>query len=399
MKWRATGLLVAAATVFVVMRVATDGTGWAGYVTAAAEAAMVGGVADWFAVTALFRHPLGIPIPHTAIIPRRKDQIGQSLGTFVQDNFLDGDLVAERVHQYTIAKRLGVWMSEPENASRIGARTTALIEGVSDVLRDDEVAASIESMLVRRLEAIPLAPLAGQGLEAAIEGGQHQLVLDGALRSMTKLLDEQDAVLRKRLYEESPWWVPEAIDDRVFDKIHSGLSNMAADVLADPDHEIRAIVDARVGELAVELRTSPAMAEKGEQLKRQLLDHPEVRSWMNSLWDQLKASLIAAADDPDSELRQRIDTTIASAGQNLATDPLLQAKIDQWVEGVVRYAVDQSGSEVANLISTTVERWDADQTGERIELQVGRDLQFIRINGTVVGGLVGVIIHAIGELL
>ncbi len=399
MKLRASALLVLVTAIFVVMRTATDSEGWAGYVEAAAEAAMVGGVADWFAVTALFRHPLGLPIPHTAIIPRRKDAIGSSLGIFVQENFLEPDMVAERVNSYGIAKRAGMWLSEADNAARLGSQSAAAITGVSEMLQDDEVAASIESMLRRRLEQLPVTLLASKAMEAAIEGGHHQAALDSVLHGATTLVQENATVLRARLYEESPWWVPEAIDDRVFDKIQSGVVSFAADVLATPDHEVRTLVDTKVRAFAEDLKSSPAYEAKGEEFKAQLLDHPEVRAWLDSLWDQIKASLIAAAEDPESEFRQKVEETIMRAGQSLASDPLLQAKVDGWIESVVRYGIEQSGSEVANLISTTVERWDAEQTSERIELQVGHDLQFIRINGTVVGGLVGTLIHAVGELL
>ena len=399
MKRRASGLLVLVTAIFVLVRTTTDSEGWAGYVEAAAEAAMVGGVADWFAVTALFRHPRGLPIPHTAIIPRRKDAIGASLGTFVQENFLDPDMVAERVNSYGVAKRAGQWLAEPDNAARLGAQSAAAIDGVSEMLQDDEVAASIESMLRARIEQIPVTLLAAKGLEAAIEGGHHQAALDVALRGATRLVQENAMDLRSRLYEESPWWVPEAIDDRVFDKIQTGITSLAADVLAKPDHELRALLDTKIRQFAADLETSPDFEAKGEEFKAQLLDHPEVRDWLNSLWDQIKSSLIAAAEDPTSEFRQKIESTIVRAGESLATDPLLQAKVDGWIESVVRYGIEQSGSEVANLISTTVEGWDAQQTGERTELQVGHDLQFIRINGTVVGGLVGTLIHAVGEFL
>lgn len=399
MKWRASGLLVAVTVLFVVVRVATDGDGWAGYVEAAAEAAMVGGVADWFAVTALFRHPLGIPIPHTAIIPNRKDQIGASLGTFVQENFLDGDLVAERLANFGMAERLGRWMADPKNAARIGEQTSAVIGGASEVLSDDDVANGLEQAIVGRLRALPFSPLAGRAVEVAVEGDHHQSGLDAALRGLDRMLTENRPVLRKRLGEESPGWVPEFLDDRVFEKLMSGVESLLGEVLADPQHELRHHIDVKVRELGHRLRDDPVLQARGEELKEELLDHPEVRAWFNSLWLHIKDGLIEAGDDPDSELRRRLEGAIVRAGHNLATDAALQDKVDRWIETVVRYLVDQSQGEVAELISTTVARWDAEQTGRRIEVQVGRDLQFIRINGTVVGGLIGILIHAIAQLL
>lgn len=399
MKRRATGLLLLVTVAFVLIRLTTDGDGFAGYAEAAAEAAMVGGVADWFAVTALFRHPLGIAIPHTAIIPTRKDQIGESLGSFVQDNFLNDDLVGARVRDFGPAERLGRWLAEPENARRIGEQTPAVFGGVTDFLDDDDVAAGIGQLLARRLEAIELAPLASRGLEVAIEGGHHQAAFDATLRGVDKLVTEHHEVLRQRLYEESPWWVPESIDDRVFSKITTGTTRLVADVLAKPDHELRGIVDQRARDLAARLRESPELQRRGEELKAEILAHPEVRAWLNSIWDHIKTGLMDATVDPESELRHRLEAALVNAGETLMTDPALQAKVDAWIERVVRYLVNQSDDEVASLISSTFARWDAHQTGKRIELQVGRDLQFIRINGTVVGGLVGVVIHAVATLL
>lgn len=399
MKRRATGLLLAATVLFVVMRITTDGGGWSGYVEAAAEAAMVGGVADWFAVTALFRHPLRLPIPHTAIIPNRKDQIGASLGTFVQDNFLNDQLVGERIRQFGPASRVGAWLEEPENASRIGAQLPAVLSAITEVVDDDDVGTAVGGALRSRLETIDLAPLLAGGLDVAIENGQHQAAFDSMMRSINRIVTENEEVLRKRLYEESPWWVPEAIDDRVFDRIVTGVRRLVADVLADPDHELRRLADERIRRFAVDLRTSPDLHERAEALKRELLDHPEVRNWLDSAWRHVKDAMIAGAQDPDSDLRRRAEGALVSAGVSLRDDPALRDKLDRWTESVARYLVNQSQGEVADLISSTVARWDAQQTGERIELQVGRDLQFIRINGTVVGGLVGLLIHTVAQFL
>ncbi len=206
-------------------------------------------------------------------------------------------------------------------------------------------------------------------------------------------------MLRRRLYEESPWWVPEAIDDRVFDRVVTGVRRLVADVLADPDHELRRLTDERIRRFATELRTSPDLHDRAESLKGELLDHPEVRAWLDSAWRHIKDAMVAGARDPDSDLRRRLETALVTGGRSLREDPALQGKLDRWTESVARYLVNQSQGEVADLIATTVARWDAHQTGERIELQVGRDLQFIRINGTVVGGLVGLLIHAVAQVL
>jgi uncharacterized membrane-anchored protein YjiN (DUF445 family) len=385
--------------VFVVLRLTTDGDGWAGYVEAAAEAAMVGGLADWFAVTALFRHPLRLPIPHTAIIPKRKDQIGESLGEFVESNFLDPDTIGARVRQAELGERLGRWLSQPANAARTGQQLGGAVRGIGEVLSDDEVGGAIEHAVLARAEQLPVGPMLGKALELAIDGGHHQAAFDASLTAVGRLVAENRGVLRQRLSRESPWWIPESIDDRIFDKITSAVERLIAEVTADPNHELRGHVEVRARELAERLATSPELGARAEAIKREVLAHPEVRAWVGSLWVSLKAALLEEADNPDSELRRRVDAGLVAAGERLLVEPELRAKVDDWLARSAGYVAGQASGEVAELISSTVARWDADDTADRIELQVGRDLQFIRINGTLVGGLAGLAIHGIAQLL
>jgi uncharacterized membrane-anchored protein YjiN (DUF445 family) len=398
MKVVATALLVAAAVVFIVAR-SNEGPAWVGYVEAFAEAAMVGALADWFAVTALFRYPLGIPIPHTAIIPRRKDQIGRSLGQFVQEHFLTKEVLAERLHGAHVGRRLGLWLREPENAERAADAVADAMRGTIEVLDDRDVQDAIGGLVERRLEATPVAPLVGKAVDVAIEGGHHQRLLDAVLRGLSSFLEDNRATLRARLEEESPWWIPEPVDERIFRKIFNGVQRFLADVGGDPQHEVRIAIDGRVRRFAERLRDDPAMVARGEEVKRDLLAHRDVQAWLQSLWGELKQAMLDAAGDPQSELRRRLTVGLARAGERIVIDRELQAKLDGWVERVVGYVVDNYRGEAAALISSTVERWDSADTSRRIELQVGRDLQFIRINGTVVGGLAGVVIHAISESL
>ncbi len=398
MKAFATGMLLAAAVVYLVARANEDGAAaWVGYVRAGAEAAMVGALADWFAVTALFRHPLGIPIPHTAIIPKRKDQIGRSLGEFVQGNFLTHEVLAQRLAGVHVGQRLGHWLAEPAHAARAAGAVTDAMRGTIEVLDDRTVQEGIGGLVERRLRATEVAPLLGRAIDASVEGGHHQRLLDAVMTGISGFLDDNRGTMRLRLEKESPWWVPEPIDDRVFNKIFGGVQRFLADVRADPDHEVRASIEVRVLKLAERLRNDPEMIAKAEEVKHELLSHPEVQAWLQSLWGELKRGMLAAADDPQSELRRRLTDGLSNVGRRLAADPELQAKVDDWVERAVAYVVDNYKGEVADLIATTVERWDGADTARRIELQVGRDLQFIRINGTVVGGLAGLAIHAVGE--
>ncbi len=397
MKAIATGLLVLAGVVFVVAR-RIDGT-LAGYVEAFAEAAMVGALADWFAVTALFKHPLGLPIPHTAIIKERKDDIGRGLGTFVQGNFLSGPVVAERIRAIGVAERIASHLSDPANARRLSENASDAVRAGLEVLRDEDLGPVVDQMVRDRVAEVPAAALGAKVLEAALVEGHQQLVVDALLDASGGFLDRNIATIRARVQRESPWWVPESIDDRVVARLTNGARRFLAEVADDPDHEVRRQIDERARLLAERLRTSPELEARSEELKRQILEHPALRSWSGRLWTDLRALVLEQASDPDSELRKRLAEGIERLGQQLATDSELQAKVDGWVERTVLYVLDQYRGEVADLISGTVARWDAEDASRRIEVQVGRDLQFIRINGTIVGGLVGVVIHALTSVV
>jgi uncharacterized membrane-anchored protein YjiN (DUF445 family) len=396
MKAIATGLLVAAAVTFLVAR-QFDGT-FVGYVEAFAEAAMVGALADWFAVTALFRHPLGLPIPHTAIIPERKDDLGRGLGTFVQGNFLSGEVIGEKLRSVGVAQRLGAFLVEPDNAARLTANAGDAVAAAVDVLKDDDVAPVVEQLIRERVAEVPAAAVAARVLDALVDDGHYDQGLDALLGSLSTLLDRNVETVRDRVRSESPWWVPEAVDDRVVAKLTKGAGRFLDDVRNDPEHPVRQQINDRARAFAADLRASPTLAARGEELKAELLDHPAVKAWTSSLWSDLKGALVANATDPDSELRARLADGIVRLGHTLQNDRELQAKVDGWVERTVVYVLDQYRDDVAELISGTIERWDADDAGRRIELQVGRDLQFIRINGTIVGGIVGVLIHAFTQL-
>ena len=399
MKIAATGFLLAATVVFVVARSLEDQWSWLGYVRATAEAAMVGALADWFAVTALFRRPLGLPIPHTAIIPNRKDQLGRGLGTFVQTNFLAPAVLSERLQAVGVARRLGAWLADPVHAHRISSNAGALLRALTDVLGDEDIQHTLEASIIKRVREAPAAPLMARVVEAAAAGRHHQALLDTTLSGLSRLLDDNRVMMRQKLAEQSPWWVPEPIDDRLFKKLFRGIQGFIAEVAQDPNHELRQQLDQRVAELAVRLRSDPALIARGEELKSELLEHPEVQAWLDSLWRNTKESILAVADDPNSDLRRRLDAGLVRAGRKLQDDTGLQAKVDRWVEGTVGYLAREYGHEIADLIATTVARWDGAEASRRIELQVGRDLQFIRINGTVVGGLAGLVIYSVGQLL
>lgn len=396
----AAGLLVVAAVIFVIARGYEEDHGWVGYVRATAEAAMIGAFADWFAVTALFRHPLGIPIPHTAIIPKRKNEIGEGLGDFVQSNFLTGEVVAEKLSTIEISKRLGEWLQNPGNAKSMVSEVAVVVSAISEVLSDDEdVRKMVDSLVRDRLGRVPVAPILGRVIDAGMDGGHHRVVYNAGLTGAANFLEDNRETFRRRLTQESPWWVPEPIDDRIFDKIFGAVMTFLREVDDNPEHHVRRDIDDRARVLADRLRSDERLIEQGERLKQELLDHDDFQAWTKDLWSSLQRGFGDATREADSDVRRRIEDAIVSLANRLVVDPDLQQKIDTWIESIIVYLAEQGRTEIGGLIANTVEGWDPQETSDRIELQVGRDLQFIRINGTLVGGLVGFTIYALSEMI
>jgi uncharacterized membrane-anchored protein YjiN (DUF445 family) len=398
MKLIAGSLLVVAAVVYILCRTVGDGHGVWGYVQAAAEASMVGGLADWFAVTALFRHPLRLPIPHTAIIPRKKDQIGEGLAGFVSDYFLTTDVVGERVAAAQVPQRLGEWLADPAHATQLAGELSNAVGGMASLLHDNELRDAVATFADKRLRELDAAPLLARVLDAVRDSGQHQKILTAVLRGALHFMDENRDSLRRRLSDESPEWVPDWVDDRVFAKGFSSLQSFLTDVCLDGDHELRRGYTEQLEQFAQRLRTDPATAQNVEDSKFQLLEHPAVREWLSTLWVRGKSLVLGGAGDPDSDLRQGIERLTVRAGEVLRDDPVIQRKVEAGLQQVSAHIVTHYADDLSAVISSTVRRWDTEETSRRLELQVGRDLQFIRINGTVVGSLAGLVIYALSQL-
>jgi len=398
MKRRATGLLVLAAVVFVIARWLETRYPWLGIVRATAEAAMVGGLADWFAVTALFRYPLGIPIPHTAIIPRKKDNVGRSLGGFVQRNFLTRDVIAVKLESLRMAETLARWVSEPENSRKIARHAATGLAAGSTMLRDEDVQAMIDRSVATRVQATRVAPLLSKLLALVTAGNRHQELLDEAIKLVARGVAENRGFIREKIAEESPWWVPGIVDDRIHRKVVESIERTIEEVRDDPAHPLRIRFDAVLHEFIQKLDSSPEVIERAEALKHELLSADVMRRFSTSLWDDAKQALIRYAEDPDGRAPGAIERGLNAVGQAALADPALLAKIDRWVVDVALYLVERYQDEVGQLISQTVSAWDAEATSRRIELAIGRDLQFIRINGTIVGGLAGAAIYLISML-
>jgi uncharacterized membrane-anchored protein YjiN (DUF445 family) len=400
MKLIATGFLLVATAVYAVTRWAGShgAGGWAGYVSAAAEAGMVGALADWFAVTALFRRPLGLPIPHTAIIPTKKDALGASLGDFVGENFLSAEVVRSRLRAVGIGSRLGGWLAEPSAADRVTEQAAAALRGVLTVLRDSDVQAVVSEAITRRADAQEIGPGLGKLLERIVADGGHRRMVDlVCARARDWLVLHGDSVM-DAVQGGAPGWTPRFVDRKVGERVYRELLRFVTEMRDSPGHPARGAVDRFLGDFAQELQSDPDTRARVERVKKDLLARGEVQDLIQSAWSAVRTMMVAAAEDERSELRLRARASLMSLGTRLATDERLQAKVDTWLEDAATYLVTTYRDEITSLISETVAGWDADQTSRKIEAHVGRDLQFIRINGTVVGALAGLLIYTLSHL-
>jgi uncharacterized membrane-anchored protein YjiN (DUF445 family) len=372
---------------------------WVGYVGAAAEAGMVGALADWFAVTALFKHPLGIPIPHTAIIKRKKDQLGEGLGTFVRENFLSPQVVQTKLRDAQIPGRLGKWLSDASHAERVAAESATVLRVLVELLRDEDVQQVIDRMIVRRIAEPQWGPPVGRVLATLLaEHRQEALIQLLADRAFQWSLNAGE-VIQRVVERDSPTWSPRFIDHLVGDRIHRELMDFTDKVRRNPDHELRRSATRFLFEFADDLQNDDATIARAEAVKEQLMAREEVTNAAATAWKTLKRLVLEGVDDPSSALRSRVVDAVMRIGESLRDDADLRDKVDNWIVRAAEHLVAQYGVEITAIITDTIERWDADEASRRIELHVGRDLQFIRINGTVVGSLAGLVIYAIAHLL
>jgi uncharacterized membrane-anchored protein YjiN (DUF445 family) len=401
MKSVATGLLVISAVIYLFAKRAESLSApmWVGFVRAAAEAAMVGGLADWFAVTALFRRPLGLPIPHTAIIPTRKDAIGASLGEFVGDNFLSEEVVRDKIQSAKIASRFGNWLSEPVNSQQVTDELASVIAWATALGDDKDIAEVIEESFRRTAENFDIAKPLGIFLTKAVENDAHTPIVDMLARAIEDWLENDPARAKGWIDKQLPRWLPGLGKDRAGEWLYERLIELSKEVQVDLAHPIRKSIERLIHGFAQQLQSDPIIIERVNAAKMRLVDRPEVRHTISDIWISTKKTLRAEAADPKSELRVRISRLLGNFGARVSKDSQLQQTIDLAIENATAHLVDRYRDEIAGIISDTVQRWDAGDTSKKIELQVGRDLQFIRVNGTIVGALAGILIHAVGEFV
>ncbi|HEX8400084.1 MAG TPA: DUF445 domain-containing protein [Allosphingosinicella sp.] len=393
----ATGMLVAMALLFL-MAGAMDEThpAWS-FVRAFAEAAMVGGLADWFAVTALFRHPLGLPIPHTAIIPKNKDRIGSTLAQFLKDNFLTPSVVARRMRGLDVAGAAGRFLANPPGGEgRLREGASRLIADVLEALDKERLGGMVKGAIATRLRGMEVAPLLGQTLEAAITEERHVPLLDGLVVWVGRTLDSNEDMIRRLVQQRANWIMKMAgLDEKLANAIIDGLRKLSIDMAVDPTHPVRLKAEEGLADMAARLQHDPELRAKVEEMKNEIIGNKAVASWIDGLWEKTRAGLLNAARNPEATMAGKFGEALRQLGATLQADPRLKATINQFARRAVVGAVASYGTGIVALVSDTIRGWDAQTITNRLEAAVGRDLQYIRINGTIVGGLVGLLIHTV----
>ena len=372
---------------------------WVGYVRAAAEAGMVGGLADWFAVTALFRYPMGLPIPHTAIIPNKKDQVADALSEFVSENFLNARTITQKVMEANLPQRVGTWLTRPASAERVsqevGDFTVRVVRGIDPA----DAEAFINTQLIERLAEPTWGPPVGRALEGFIADGKAEPIVEDILAWSRAKLDGMEQSIVTLIDDRMPRWAPKFAKDLVGEKVYTELVKFMAEVDRDPNHEARRAIRRQLSQFAQDLQFDSQMITRVEALKGDVMGSTAVTSAASSMWEQLADTIVANATDPQSMLRRKVADAAAEWGGKLANDPEVRASAEQKLEKVVHFAAENGAGQIVGIIAETIQRWDGAEASDKIELMVGKDLQFIRLNGTIVGALAGLVIYTVSQLL
>ncbi|MEC3950894.1 DUF445 domain-containing protein [Sphingobium sp. HWE2-09] len=400
MRLVATGMLIAMALLFITARATVHLHPAIGFVQSFAEAAMVGGLADWFAVTALFRHPMGLPIPHTAIIPRNKDRIGDTLALFLRDNFLTPAVVARRMRGMDVAAAAGRFLASPsEGDGRLREGASRLVADILEELDQERLGGMVKGAIGQRLRAINIGPLVGQAIEAAMRDGRHAPVMDGIIHWADKTLEANEHLIRQMVQDRAGKvlrWT--GLDENLANAILSGLRKMLAEMAADPGHSLRLKAEEGMEKLAFDLQFDLEMQAKVAKIRDEIVDNPAMQRWIAGMWEQARGGLLRAVRDPGKAMAGRLGEALRQLGATLQQEARLRLVINRFVRRAAVGATASYGDAIVRLVSDTVRGWDAGTVTSRLENAVGRDLQYIRINGTLVGGLVGLVIHTVDTL-
>lgn len=397
-----TGLLVLAAVIYIACEwwITRGGApGWAPYVRAAAEAGMVGGLADWFAVTALFRYPMGIPIPHTALVPKKKDQIGGALSEFVGENFLNAELITEKVTEANLAERTGAWLSQEENAEKVSEQVGRFTGNAIAAIDPKDAEALINHQVLDRLAEPAWGPPLGRMLDGLISDGKVEPIVEDIISWGRAKVGTMEESVVTMIDERMPNWAPRFAKELVGERVYRELADFMWEIDTDPNHAARQAIRRTIAQFAADLQFDPDMITRVEELKSDIMGSTAAKSVAGELWATVSQSLIDASFDPASPLRRRVAELVKEWGGRIVEEPELRESLDQRIEGAARFIADNYASDITAIISDTIERWDGREAADKIELMVGKDLQYIRVNGTIVGALAGLVIYTVTQIL
>jgi uncharacterized membrane-anchored protein YjiN (DUF445 family) len=398
MKRTATGMLAVAAVILVVARIFEARYPWLGYVRATAEASVVGGLADWFAVTAIFRHPLGIPIPHTAIIGKQKDRIGKIMGNFVQQHFLSREAISVKLREMGIAERVMSWLAEPANGERISSQVAGGLARALEALPAEQMQQLITQNAVDRIRAVQVAPVLGKTLALVVEGDRHQELLNQAIGFAAQAVTENRDLIRQKVKASSPWWIPGPVDEKIYQRIVVAIETLLKDITTNPAHPVRSRFDRAIRDFVERLEHSPETGARAEALKAEWLSEETVADLSKWVWEATRKAVAGYASRSDEREPGPLARGLSAFATSMLANPERLRELEEFLVGLLAESLERHRHEAADMIARTVARWDPEATSRRMELAVGRDLQFVRINGTLVGGLVGLLLYSIPRL-
>lgn len=395
----ATGLFVLMAVLFIgtTLLQKTIDSHWIGYVRAFSEAAMVGALADWFAVTALFRHPLGLPIPHTNLIENSKQKLGDNLGNFVVTNFLSPENIRPYIQKLKISNFVGEWLGKEKNQDVLLKNLSDIVLDILNKLDDSEVSRFISNKVSEMTDNIKLNAILGNGINYLLDKNDHQRIITNLSSQIKNYIAENDEMIKDRVKKGSYTFIPAFVDNKIADKITTGLSDFFKEIEQDPNHEIRNLITQKIYDFSNELKQDPKWEEEFKNIKNDLLKNDKLNEYSNDIWISIKNTLTKELQDDESSLKKYLSKNLNEFSQNLKNDENFQKKIDDWVRVTAYKYILKNTHQFGNLISSTVGNWQGKELSEKLELEVGKDLQFIRVNGTIVGGLVGLIIYTIAH--
>lgn len=397
----ATGLFILMAVTFIAMTILQkeNHSHWIGYIRAFSEAAMVGALADWFAVTALFNYPLGLKIPHTNLIENSKEKIGDNLGNFVVDNFLSPQNIRPYIQKLKISVYVGDWLSKDNNQNVLINELSSILKDILNKLDDESVVKFISNKAEEMTDSIKLNSVIGNGIEYLLNKNDHQKIITNLSSQIKNYILDNQQMVSERVGKESFFLIPKSVDNKIAEKITKGLSDYFLEVEENLNHPLRSEITNKIFDFSKELKDEPKWETEFDSIKSDFLQSDKIKQYSSDVWQSLKSSLIKELSEEDSKLKSYVRKNIDEFVSNLQNDEQFQSRIDNWVRLTAYKYILKNTQNFGELISTTVGNWEGKELSRKLELEVGKDLQFIRINGTIVGGLVGLLIYTIANFI